>query len=140
MNSNDFLLTSDLATLKNDTSENVLTLTIPNGMTFNPGSNPLIASRSFEVGTINAGIRCVGSSSKYSGNSLGTTLITDMNMNISGVGSLPVTVYCTLVRTSANTLEIQAYVEGFAGSPNHTTLESQTITFRLSTFLSPFDN
>lgn len=135
---NDFIQTSDLATFKNDSAGTVFTVTIPNGLVFNP-SQPIIGRDSKIVGKVNAGLRCNGMTSKYTGISVGANLVSDLRVNVVGIGNVTINLYCQLVRTSASTLELQVAVEGAIGSSNYTTLESQTITFTVSTFLSPFD-
>lgn len=136
---NKFISSSDLATFKNDTSGTVFTVVIPSGLVYNP-SSPIIGRDSKVVGKINSGLRCVGQTSKYPGVSVGSQLISDLAVNISGVGNSTTTLYCSIVRTSDDTLELQVGTEGVIGSPNYTTTETQTITFVVSTYLSPFDS
>lgn len=138
INASAFILTTDLATFKNDTAGNVLTVVVPNGLVYNP-SNPVLGFQEITVGKINSGLRCVGSTSKFPGLSVGATIVSNINVNIPGLGASNTNLYASVIKSSATTLRLQVETEKFAGSPDWTTLESQTITFYVSTYLSPFD-
>lgn len=138
MRPNDYNLTTDYGTLKNDTQTNTIQLTIASGTTY-PYSNPIIASTTLNVGTINAGIRARGNSSKYPNVwAVGTTLYSDLNVTVSG-SAFNTTLYCTLDRISPTTVRLQVATDGASGAPNATVNQTQTITFVFSTFLSPLD-
>lgn len=136
---NDFRLNSELATLKNDTSGTVFSITIPAGLVFNPSTSDIIATQTINVGKINAGVRAVGRSTKQAGNAIGVSFISNIMCNIAGIGISDVPIYCRLVRIDPTNLQMQVGVQGFANAPNHTTTESATYGFTVSTFLSPKD-
>lgn len=138
-NVNNFRLNSELATLKNDTSSTVFSITIPSGLVFNPSTSYVIATQTINVGRINAGVRAVGRSTKRAGNAIGVAFLSNITCNITGVGISDVTLYCKLVRIDATSLQMQIAVEDFANAVNHTTTESATYGFTVSTFLSPKD-
>lgn len=142
MQPNDFILASDYASLKNDTQTNSISVTINNGTTWNI-SSPTLATATLSVGTVNAGLRGRGQSSKYSSKWLnGLSLYSDLNYTIPAfpeAGTQTMALYCTLERINATTIRLTAASEGGSGAPDYVTAESQTITFIFSTFLSPFD-
>lgn len=142
MQPNDFILTSDYASLKNDTQTNSISVTINNGTTWNI-SSPTLATATLTAGTVNAGLRGRGQSSKYSSKWMnGLTLYSDLSHTIPSIpeaGTQSIGLYCTLERISATTVRLTAATDGGSGMPDFRTAESQTITFVFSTFLSPFD-
>jgi hypothetical protein len=140
MKLNRFILNSDYGSLKNDTQSNTISATIPNGLTFNP-DDPILAQETIDVGTINAGIRARGSSSKYSRVSVGPTIYSLLTCGIPSLGltGIDLTLYCNIERISATTIRLTVAVEYSPGGPDYITEESQTINFVFSTFLSPFD-
>lgn len=138
MKINQFQTNSDFGTLKNDSQTNTIQITIPAGTTY-PYSNPIIASTTLQAGTINAGLRARGNTSKYSEWFIGTSLYSDINITVSG-STFDTTLYCTLDRISPDTVRLQVGTDGSPGAPNATVNQTQTITFVFSTFLSPFDN
>jgi len=139
---NQFQRTSDFGTLKNDSQSNTLVVNVISGSIFNP-SNPILAQVTLNVGTINAGLRARGNSSKYAGNMVAaTTLYSDTLVNVPSDPSIPAftqTLYCYLDRISPTTVRLTVATDGATGAPNFRIAESQTITFVFSTFLSPFD-
>lgn len=138
MRPNEYNLTTDYGTLKNDTQTNTIQITIPSGTTY-PYSNPIIASTTLNVGTINAGIRARANSSKYPTIwTVGSTLYSDLNVTVSG-SAFDTTLYCNLDRISPTTVRLQIATDGAASAPNATVNQTQTITFVFSTFLSPLD-
>lgn len=142
MSVHDFILSSDIASLKND-SVDVISGIIANGTIFNPNTSPTVLNIPKSVGTINAGIRAIGNTSKYSGWYLGVTFVTEMLVEpTSGGGGIFLqTLYCNLERISPGTIRLHASFEGVGGTPpDFITREAVTITFRFATFLSPFDN
>lgn len=143
MKINNFILNSDYATLKNDTQSNTISVTIASGTLFTPNAiDTEIGSATLDVGTINAGIRAMGKSSKYDDWVIGTTLYTDIDVSdpsIPEIGTIPMTILCYLKRTDANTVKLLITCEAVGGSPQIKTEEAVTISFVFSTFLSPFD-
>lgn len=141
MKPNNFSLASDYASLKNDSQGNTISVTIPSGTTWNI-SSPTIATATLAVGTINAGLRARGNSSKYPKWMNGLSLYSDLSYTIPSItsaGTQTIRLYCTLERINATTIRLTAATEGGSGAPDYQTAESQTITFVFSTFLSPFD-
>lgn len=138
---NDFLLDSDFATLKNDTQTNTLSVSLVSGTNYDP-ANPILGTATLDVGTVNAGIRSRGNSSKYSSRwTVGTTLYSDILVRIPSLGvNFTQTLYCYLDRISPTTVRLLVGTDGSSGAPTHQVFENQTITFVFSTFLSPFDN
>jgi len=140
MKINEFRQNSDYGTLKNDTSGNSISASLVSGTDFNI-SSPLLASATLNVGTINAGIRARGKSSKYTPWANGITVYSDFLYSIPSLGPTTYTgaLYCNLQRISANTIRLTLATEGGTGGPDFRIQENQTITFVFSTFLSPFD-
>jgi len=140
MKINEFRQNSDYGTLKNDTSGNSISASITSGTTFNI-SSPLLASATLKVGTINAGIRARGKSSKYTPWVSGVTIYSDMVYSIPSFGATTYTgaLYCNLQRVSSDTVKLTIATEGGSGAPNFRIEENQTVTFVFSTFLSPFN-
>lgn len=143
MKINKFILSSDFATLKNDTQSNTISVTVSAGTIFNP-TNPQLGVATMEVGTRNAGLRARGMSTKTGNWFVGTTLYSSVLVNIPSEPSVPPfsqSLYCTLDRISPTTVRLSVGTEGVNGSPpDFRVADTQTITFVFSTFLSPFDN
>jgi hypothetical protein len=139
---NNFILSSDYASLKNDTQSNIISVTIPFGMIFNSGTNNILGSSTLIVGTINAGIRARGNSSKYAKWVSGTTIYVNYLFTIPSIpaaGTQTGTLYCNLQRISSNTMQLIVATDQDPGAPDFKIAETQTITFVFSTFLSPFN-
>lgn len=135
---NKYDLNTDYGTLKNDTQSNTISITIPAGTVY-PYSNPIIAETTLDVGTINAGIRARGNSSRYPGVwVVGASLYSYINITVSG-SAFDATLYCNLDRISPTTMRLQIGSDGSSGAPNATVNQTQTITFVFSTFLSPIN-
>ena len=140
MKLNRFIINSRYASLKNDTQSNTLSVTITSGTTFSPSTGNILGTANLDVGTINAGIRARGKSSRYSSWSVGTTIY---SLGEFSIPSIPTptfnqTLYCTLERTSATNVRLTVAVEK-SPSPDYRIEADQTITFVFSTFLSPFN-
>ena len=137
---NNFILTTDYGTLKNDSGTTTLSVTIPNGTIFNP-SNPVLGVQDAAVGTKNAPIRARSHTTKNPGVwSVGTFLYTEYNYTAVGLpGTYTGNLYCSLYRPSPGAIRLQVVTEGVTGSPNYTVVGSVTITFSFTTFLSPID-
>lgn len=140
MKLNRFISNSDYGSLKNDSQTNTISVTIASGVTFNP-SNNVLGTATLDVGTINAGIRARGNSSKYTPWVVGTTIYSLLLISIPSLGptTFETTLYCNLERIDADTVKLTVAVENASGSPDYRTEEAQTITFVFSTFLSPFN-
>jgi hypothetical protein len=139
---NNFITNTDYGTLKNDTQSNTLSVTVADNTTWNPSVDNILAQSTLVVGTVNAGIRARGKSSKYAPWVVGTTLYSTINYEIPSLAmtGLTMNLYCNLERVSSTTVRLTMASEGSVGSPDFRTEEAQTITFVFSTFLSPFDN
>lgn len=139
---NEFQRSSDFGTLKNDSQSNVISVTIAAGTVFSP-TNPILAEAIVSAGTVNAGLRARGSSTKYAREVSATTIYSDSSFNIPSQPSVPAFVqalYCTLDKISPTQVRLRVGTDGVNGTPpNFRVNETQTITFVFSTFLSPFD-
>lgn len=139
MKINNFILNSNYATLKNDTSNNTISVTVHNGTVFNPNIyDHVIASKTIDIGTRNAGIRARGNSSKDSSWVCGTSIYAHSSAIIGGY-STNILLWCVLRRISPTTLQLLVTSESSEGMPLITITETQTITFKFVTFLSPFN-
>lgn len=138
MKPNDSIINTDYGSLLNDSSSTTISLTVPNNYVYNP-SNPLLAQTTIEVGTNNAYIRARGSTSKFPGWYTGTFIASEILTDVPSIPGSTFTgfLFCSLDRVSPTSLRLSAYAEGVSGAPDYRTRESQTITFVLSTFLSP---
>jgi hypothetical protein len=143
MKINNFILNSDYATIKNDTQSNTISVTIASGTTFTPSTLDVeIGISTLDVGTINAGIRARGKSSKHADWVVGTTLFTDFLVSYPaypGIGTISQTFWCYLKRIDADTVKLLVTYETAVGAPQIKIEETVTISFVFSTFLSPFD-
>lgn len=136
MKINDFRLNSDYATLKNDTYNNTISVTITAGTVVDLNVyDHVIASTTMSIGTRNAGLRARGNSSRNSTWVIGTTIYSLISTNNQGEMSI----WCTLRRTNPGILQLLITSETVPGAPLVTILETQTITFKFATFLSPFN-
>lgn len=136
MKINNYILNSDYATLKNDTYNNTISVTITAGTVVDLNVyDHVIASTTMSIGTKNAGLRARGNSSRNSTWAIGTTIYSLISTDYQGEMSI----WCTLRRISPTTLQLLVTSETAQGSPLITILETQTITFKFATFLSPFN-
>lgn len=135
---NDFILSTDYGTLKNDSGITTLSVTISNGTIFNP-ANPILGNHDVSVGTINAPIRARVNTSKTPGVwAVCTFLFSDYNYTISGFpGTNTGNLFCSVYRPSPGTIRLQVSTEGALGSSDYTVVGTVVITFRITTFLSP---
>lgn len=139
---NEFQISSDHGTLKNDSQSNVISVTIPAGTIFNP-TNPQLGVATVNAGKINGSLRARGSSTKYNRQVSALTIYSDVVVSIPSQPSVPPytqALYCSLDRIGPNTVRLSVGTDGVNGSPpNFRIDDTQTITFVFSTFLSPFD-
>lgn len=142
MNPQNFKISTDFATLKNDTQTNTLSLTINSGTVYN-NSSPLLGTVSMDIGTINAGIRARCKTSLYTPWIIGPSLLSTSLVSIPSMPAVPQFeqwIIATLERTSPTTVTLTVSAEGAGGGgPNFRLEQTQTITFVFSTFLSPFN-
>lgn len=140
MKINRFNLSSDFGTLKNDTQNNTISVTVNAGTIFDP-ANPQLGQATIDVGTRNAGIRARGRSTKYGIWVVGTTLYSDIAVSIPSLpgNNFTQTLYCNLDRISPTTVRLSVGTDGTSGAPPFRVDDTQTITFVFSTFLSPFN-
>lgn len=131
-----FNLNSDYATTQND-QKGTLSYVIPAGTVIPDGTTGVFQANAI-LGTRNAYLRPQGETSNNAGKVFScTTLISDGNVSLSGVGPVSWPVYHSIERTSATSL--RAYCEIFNNSGLTMTVNtSQTITWTVNTFLSPF--
>ena len=133
-----FISSSDYATLKNDNSGTV-TLFIPTG-----DSVPIGGRKTYEnfidIGQKNAGLRVQNATDLYGSQfSPGTTLITYTTVTIDVFTGVLQTLYVNLERTSPTRLRVYVNIDNNTGLSMTITGPTQTITFDINTFLSPFN-
>ncbi len=133
-----FTLSSDFATTQND-ARGTLSYAIPAGTVINNGATAVFQA-SAVVGKRNAYLRIQANTSDAASKWFsGSTMVTDANATLSGIGAVPWPVYHTMERTSPTS--IRAYCEIFNNSgATMTIVKTQTISFEVNTFLSPFPN
>ena len=129
-------LDSNYGTWKNDTQENIATLTIPSGTVFTTASTNL-GTVDYTIGEINAGTRSSAWSNLNTTPKPCTVFREGVTANFAVVGAGVLETYSSLQRTSATNLRL---VIGIAPSFNGTTTQDLVITFKYSTFISPLDN
>lgn len=142
MRPNRFMANTDYGAFKNDAGPVTISATVPNNYTYSP-SNPVLAESFIDIGQKNAFIRARGNTSKYSGWGIGTFIYSDQKYDIPSMPEVPIQtgmLLCSLTRISATRMKLELRAEAVTGAPDFRTREAQTITFRLSTFLSPFDS
>lgn len=144
-----FMLTTDFATLKNDDSATI-TITVPPNIVVPPsGTFTYSTSTSVKVGTKAASLRTRMGSTRVSATRrfvtpfLNTTGHGSVVVTGSGGGTFPTqySIYAFVSRTSPDTVTAYAVIQNSFGSPNATLVcdgVTETFTFELSTFLSPF--
>ena len=141
MKPKDFIISTDWATLKNDTQSNTISLTVSAGTIYSP-SNPILGQVSMEVGQINAGIRARARTTKFPNWVVGSSILSTSMTTIPSMPAVPAFeqwLLGTLERTSPTTVTLTVASEGGTGVPDLRVQETQTITFVFSTFLSPFN-
>lgn len=138
MKINNFILNSDYATLKNDSDVTTISVVLNTGTTFTPNApNTVIASTDVTIGTANAPIRARCNTSKYPTVwGVGSTMFADSLMSAGGF-TFTGPIWCFLYRVTPTTLRLLITHETVAGAPLYTIKETQTITFKVRTFLSP---
>ncbi len=131
---------SDFATLKNDAKGQVV-VNITTGVVIAPGAS-FTWSGLANIGTRNAPLRVQGQTTKYTGIFIGTTLITDTTVlvNLPPPTTIPQSLYVNVERISDTTVRAYATITNFSGSNMTVNGAAQTVTFDVSTFLSPFIN
>lgn len=135
-----YIMSSEFATLKNEEVSEI-SLTIPNNF-----SVPMGQTKTFEVfkdiGTKNSAIRTLIRTSKYPDKwRPGKSFFAPVTMSIAGFQSeSELTVY--VERVSHARVRLCADVSNFAGAGQtaNFTNASQTITAKIATFKSPFEN
>ena len=135
-----YRLTTDYGTIANDTSSNVLQVTIPSSLVI-PDSTVYQISSSMTVGKKGAGLRGQISSSKDSNRRY--VGLWQSRMRLGTVPGYPsgFDYYTFLVvsRTSATQVTFSAYIVNQSGGTLTTASGSETFTATFATFLSIFE-
>lgn len=135
-NSENFILTSDFATLKND-ALGTISVTIPN-VTSIPAATVYSWSNEIVIGAVGSSVRAVIYSSKDIRKFYSTTVFFSyMGGTVSG-SPTSVDIFCYLHRTSKTTLRLTCFLQNPYGSTMTITGLSQTVTANFATFLPPF--
>lgn len=131
-----FIMNSDYATTQNDGGGS-LTYTLTAGTTIADGTAAVFEA-SVLVGTRNAYMRCQASVSTNPGKWFsGTTIFAQIDVSTPSFGTFPWPLYHSIERTSPTS--VRGYVEIFNNTGEVMTIQqTQTITWDLNTFLSPF--
>ena len=131
----DFTITSDFATIKND-GVFALQFSIPSGTTV-PGSGSYVRQVNQVIGRSGSNLRALGNSSRNSTWYAANQVAHQRTGTISG-SSTSYTLYTEVYRSSPDSISLSVSV--FNNYPSTLTLQSgtETITFYVSTFLSPF--
>lgn len=132
-------LSSDYGTLKNDSTGVTISITIPNGLVYN-SNNPIIGETTITIGTKNAPVRARGITTRSGVWSVGTFIYSFISQQPTGGPVYDGFLLATLFRSSPTQMTLRISGEYVGGGPNVTIRETQTITFVLSTFLSPTDS
>jgi len=139
MKLNNFILNSDYGSLKNDSDVTTISVVLNSGTVFTPNSpNTVIASTDVSAGSINAPIRARCNTSKYPTVwGVGTTMFANSLMSAAGApGNVTNPIWCFLYRVNSTTIRLLVTMEVVTGA-TYTLQETQTITFKFRTFLSP---
>lgn len=135
-NAEDFILTTDFATLKNDDA-GTISVTIPN-VTSIPAATVYSWYNEIEVGAVGSSVRAVIYTDKDIRKFYSTTLFHYYTGGtVSGSPTL-VGINCFLHRTSKTTLRLTCFLQNPYGSTMTITGLSQTVTANFVTFLPPF--
>ena len=137
---NSFIITTDFATFKNDSSKNIISVTIPSG-TVVATATPVLAAPTAPGGSPKSFLRAKMMSSLDGRWGSGTTLFTLLNVSIMS-GGTPIstgnqTLYCNLDKIDNTSVRLKIWLEGFVGY-NYRTNQAVTITFSYATFINPF--
>lgn len=141
MSTNNFILSSDYATLKND-DKGSISLYLGQSPVMSYGEEYVYES-TIELGSTNASIRCQIRSDAaptviYASPQMQVTLQATTSTTPATVADYPTTAY--IERTSATTVKLKCFVSGGAvGLTQQITGKYQTITADIVTFLSPFN-
>ena len=135
---NNFVSSTDHGTFKNDTQSNSISITVSSGQVV-PASSSVSITNTVSAGTISAGMRSRGSTTRNTGWFIGNTLYTVAPCTVVGVpGLTSITLYCWLERISASQVRLSTSLDNPSGGVM-TITSTQTITFIFSTLISPLD-
>lgn len=130
-----FTLTSDYATLKNDATTS-LTITLPGSLSIAAGGNYLLTATA-SIGTAGASERSQIHSSKWTYYWLGNILSIARDGLVGGSPANYLTV-AELYRSSATQVTAQVSIRNPYAGTLSTVAGDETFTFYVSTFLPPF--
>lgn len=134
---NNFILTSDYATLKNDSVTTAVSVVVP-------GSQAVAANTVYSVsaditlGKAGSIVRAQIASSKDSNLRYVATSINYGRTGTVGGAAAAYTVAAVLTRISGTTIRLTAYIVHPYGSTLTGAAGAETITFYVTTFLSPY--
>jgi hypothetical protein len=137
MQPEEFILTTDYATLKNDDS-GTFQLVVPGSMSIASGAT-YTNSSDVILGDDSVNLRSQINSSRASTIWVATTQL-DLPRTGTVLGSpSPYTLFTTVDRVGTNTIRVAAAIFNNAANTLTTQSGAETITFDLRTFLSPFN-
>lgn len=136
MRPEDYLLTTDFATLKNDAT-GTLTVTLPNTLSI-PGATTYQNGQDITIGTSGASFRARMGSTKNNKWYNSTTVVYAYSSGATVDGSpSPYIVFTTLSKISADVVRLTVFIPNGYGSTMSISGLSQTITAVVATFLPP---
>lgn len=135
-NPQDFDITSDFATLKNDNSGDI-SVTFPGSFSV-PGNGLSQFTNTINIGTRGAALRTRASSSKDSNTWYVCSSLSYMRTGMSGGFSASYSVVAAASRTSPTTITVVALVLNPYSGTLVTEAGNETFSFHLNTFLPPF--
>lgn len=139
MTPNDYKISTDYATFKNDSSGNTVSLSIASGSTISGNSPKWTADAN--GGANQSFLRARMTCSLDNAWGSGTTLFTMVNISVlSGATVLftgDQTMYVTLEKLNSSQVRLTAFLEGLPGY-TYRINENVTFTFVYSTFINPF--
>lgn len=141
MKINNFILNTEYGSLKNDSVNSTISVTLNAGTVFTPSApNTVIAATNITIGTINSPIMARGNTTKYPSRwGVGNIMFADSLVSANGYpGTVTNPIWCILYRLNATTLRLLVTSE-VVGGVTYTLQETQTITFKFRTFLSPLN-
>jgi hypothetical protein len=132
-----FRLNTDYGSLKNDDTATV-SVTVPGSMSLIDGT-VYTATNTVTVGTVNASSRVRIASDKAGGTYYtGSVLIVTRTGTLPGPFGTDYNIIAYSTRISSSTIQVTALITNPYGDTLTTASGSETFSFELSTFLSPF--
>jgi len=133
-----FILNTDYATTQND-AKGTVSYSVPAG-TVIPNGSTAVFEATLNIGTRNAYMRGAATISSQPGKWFsGNTVIAEANVDLAGYGPGPWPLYHTLERISPSTIRVYCELYNNTGV-TATVATTQTVTWDINTFLSPFPN